>query len=96
MGSLAVTLLEDEAIENAETVHFKLFGVTGSAELGQLADAKLIIVDNEGEPLPNLGQGAAIPCQPDDCDITAVFKGGSRVLGPDYQATLSISPSEPV
>ncbi|HEC84631.1 MAG TPA: hypothetical protein ENI48_05245 [Thioploca sp.] len=91
---LAVTLLEDEAIENAETVHFKLFDVTGSAELGRLADAKLIIVDNEGEPLPSLGKGSAIPCQPDDCDITAVFKGGALVNGLDYQSTLSISPSE--
>jgi hypothetical protein len=92
--SLSVTILEDEALENAETVHFKLFDATGSAELDTPTEAKLIIVDNEGEPLPSLGKGSAIPCQPDECDITAVFKGGARFSGPDYQATLSISPSE--
>ncbi len=93
---VTVTLLDDDELEPAETVYLKLFA-TGEAELGSPAQAQLVIVDNEGDPLATLGQGLAMGCPNEACSVTTLFRGGStREAGPDYQATLSISPSQPV
>jgi YVTN family beta-propeller protein len=94
---LTLTLKDDDELEPGETVHLKLFEVTGEAKLGSPAEAQLVIVDNEGEPLATLGQGLAIGCPNEECSVTTQFRGGStKPSGPDYQATLSIPASQRV
>jgi len=93
---LVLTLTDDAELEPAETVHLKLFSA-GEAQLGSPAQAQLVIVDNEGDPLTALGQGFAIGCPDDVCSVTTQFRGGStKEIGPDYQATLSIPASQRV
>jgi len=96
---LTLTLKDDDELEPAETVHLKLFA-TGEAELGSPAEAQLVIVDNEGDPLATLGQGLAMGCPIETneaCSVTTLFRGGStKEIGPDYQATLSIPASQRV
>jgi len=94
---ISLTLKDDDELEPAETVHLKLFEATGEAELGNPAQAQFVIVDNEGDPLAPLGQGFTIGCPDETCSVTTQFRGGStKEIAPDYQATLSISPSQRV
>ena len=77
-------------------MHLKLFAA-GEAQLGSPAQAQLVIVDNEGDPLTALGQGFAIGCPDEACSVTTQFRGGStKEISPDYQATLSIPASQRV
>jgi VCBS repeat-containing protein len=65
--SITLTLLDDDESEGSETVHFRLFKVTGNVELG-LAEANLIINDDDTVFLPSLGQGHIIfPTEKQNC-----------------------------
>jgi WD40 repeat protein len=57
--AITLTLMDDEESEGTETVHFMLFNVTGNVELG-LAEAQLVISDDDMVFLPSLGQGIVI------------------------------------
>jgi YVTN family beta-propeller protein len=93
---LRLTLKDDDELEPAETVQLKLFA-TGEAKLGSPAEAQLVIVDNDGDPLASLGQGITMGCPNEPCSVTTKFRGGSTVdTSPDYQAELSIPASESV
>jgi YVTN family beta-propeller protein len=65
--SLEITIVDDEQIEDSETVHLLLFNATDNVRLGSPSQATVTILDNDGVDditspafLPSLGRGTNI------------------------------------
>ena len=104
---MVLRLIDDNITEAVETVHLMLFNPSQGLALGTPADTRLLIVDNQSDPLflPSLGRGIVIteanqtratqPTQDaETTPVTTAFRGGASVNGLDYQTQLFMSPMQ--